>query len=176
MKQVLLVLFFTVLVVILASEAAADDACPRNYAPICGLDKSGNEKTYSNMCQLKDQHGDAIYKGTCRNTPASQASCPRNYSPVCGATASTTARFGAEERTTYSNDCERKKANARLLYSGQCKNPPANQTACPANYAPVCGQTASTNSRFGAGTNKTYSNDCQRRKANARLLYNGRCR
>ncbi|MCF6292633.1 MAG: hypothetical protein L3J04_04475 [Robiginitomaculum sp.] len=176
MIRVLLVSSFVILFAAFASKAVADDPCPQNYAPICGLDKSGNEKTYSNMCQLRDQHGDAIYKGKCRNTPTNQASCPRNYSPVCGATASTTARFGAEKRTTYSNDCERKKANARLLYNGQCRNPPANQTACPANYAPVCGQTASTNSRFGAGTNKTYSNDCQRRKANARLLYNGRCR
>ncbi|MBL4618017.1 MAG: hypothetical protein JKY46_09990 [Robiginitomaculum sp.] len=87
--------------------------CPRNYAPICGLDMSGNEKTYSNMCQLRSQNGDAIHKGTCSNSPTNQATCPRNYAPVCG-------QIG-RSRTTYSNDCQRKSANARLLYNGRCR-------------------------------------------------------
>lgn len=121
MIRILLVSLFIILFAAFAPEAVADDACPQNYNPICGLDKSGNEKTYSNMCQLRSQHGDAIFKGACKNPTATQAACPRNYKPVCGQVSSTTSRFGAGENITYSNDCERKKANARLLYNGQCR-------------------------------------------------------
>jgi len=154
-------LFFIVSVFFItafSSSAEARDPCPKIYQPVCALTTDGTTKTFGNFCEAK--HATIISQGQCPTKPKPAAACPKNYAPICGL-----SPVGNEK--TYSNMCELRNQEGDAIYKGACTTK-ATSTQCPRNFAPVCGSKARVQ--------KTYSNDCYRKKAGANFVSQGACR
>lgn len=60
------------------AEASHVDACTMEYAPVCGVNPSGEQQTYGNRCALGMNHATYIHTGECRqssDTTMPPASC-----------------------------------------------------------------------------------------------------
>lgn len=80
---------------------------------------------------------------TANPNPIEDVFCNREYAPVCGETKVVCVKAPCEPiKITYANKCELEKANARYLYSGECKEDevfvPQRECLCTMNYDPVC--------------------------------------
>ncbi|KAG4072906.1 hypothetical protein HA402_006586 [Bradysia odoriphaga] len=159
--------------------------CLANYDPVCAYDYNGNEKTYSNQCELDSYNCrypfnkcSLSYEGECHEC---QFGCPDVYDPVCSVDA------GGNEKT-FSNQCDLDNYNCRypynrktccrifrseklffflnlaltVSYAGECHN---CLTMCLAIYKPVC-------AKDSTGTEQTYSNQCELDGYNCRYPYN----
>lgn len=115
--------------------------------PVCGKDN----KDYSNVCEAKKVGVDVAYKGVCGSCVAEgkplvvgKECCP-GYK-VCPITKNTTT-------TANANICQK-----------SCGENSSENTACIADWNPVCGENG-----------KTYSNECFINKAGVKIKYKGAC-
>jgi hypothetical protein len=97
-----------------------------------------------------------------------QRFCTREYEPVC-------ARRG-HDRQSFANRCLAERAGYRIIGRGTCRGEfngggsggGHNQKFCTREYAPVCGRKR--------GSVRTFSNACEARAADYRVVSNGACR
>jgi hypothetical protein len=189
--------------------------CPDVWAPVCGCDGV----TYGNDCERQAAGAWLFYRGECTTAvcyqgdpggvcahgefcegPAGSCSsadvpgycvttpgmCPDVWAPVCGCNG-----------MTYSNDCERQRAEVWLDHRDECESPPTGCSPdgipCPAmqfcNYPEGdCGLTGTsgtctyrpevcplTYDPVCGCDNATYANDCMRAAAGVSLLHWGVC-
>lgn len=93
--------------------------------------------------------------------------CPLNFQPVCGIN-----RF-TQNRETFSNECEMRRAGYQLLHQGQCAD---GSQACTLQYEPVCAISLTQRHE------RTFSNECLLRNEQStnpfpgyRFLHVGEC-
>lgn len=97
--------------------------------------------------------------------PRPPAMCTMEYAPVCAAR--------GPNRQTFANSCRADVAGYRILHRGQCRGDSQwgggspRPVACTREYRPVCARRGSTI--------RTFSNACEARAADFRIIGNGRC-
>ena len=106
-----LVAFMLVSVAGWTSPAEAAAKCPRIFAPVCAVAKTGERQTFNNACLARVARARFLHRGEC----GVGEFCPFIFLPVCALDPVT------RQPTTYSNACLAEKANARLLYNTACK-------------------------------------------------------
>jgi Kazal-type serine protease inhibitor domain len=104
-----LALAFAALMLAPANEASAQRGCTREYRPVCGLQFSGERKTFPNACVARNARAKILHDGECGRG----AFCTFHYDPVC-------ARDPRGFRRTYGNLCMAEKDNAVVLRKGRC--------------------------------------------------------
>jgi hypothetical protein len=143
-------------------------------------------KTFANACQAKAAGAIKYTAGVCKSdsiyvdpkdtvitkdTANTGVVCPEIYAPVCGGYIGLTAN-GSYTYMTFPNECTLKAKGAIFKSVGECpKETVINTTVCPTNYAPICGLTSAN----GVNTYKTYSNECEVKKAGAVVKLVGVC-
>ncbi|KAK9696318.1 Kazal-type serine protease inhibitor domain [Popillia japonica] len=128
--------------------------CPRIHIPVCGEDSEGNQKIYSNLCELENAVCENpgirfVREGGCDADKCSKP-CPRIYAPV----------FGVDpegNQKIYGNLCEFEIAvcenpDIRFVREGE-RNVDKCSKPCLRIYYPVCGVDPE-------GNQKTYANLC----------------
>jgi hypothetical protein len=95
---------------LLATIAPIEAApCPRDYRPVCAVNKGGVRSTYSNACVARSNRAKILHGGECFGPI-----CLPMVFPVC-------AIAPNGKPTTYSNLCYAENANAVYVYPGACR-------------------------------------------------------
>ncbi|XP_044743122.1 ovoinhibitor-like [Chrysoperla carnea] len=141
--------------------------CTREYSPVCGLDNTGNSKTFSNKCTFEYEQCEnrgaewrLIAESECDNTKTTTCTdfCTMEYRPVCGMdNTGRTVTFG-NKCIFESEQCSNRGADWKLTTESACEDQQQDSieecaTFCPLIYQPVCGMD-------NTGNRKTFGNEC----------------
>lgn len=128
-------------------------ACTREYQPVCG-ERRGDRQTFPNACVARADGYRVSHAGACRGGGGSG----QNSGVIGGGGGGGSWNSRPSTRPSPST-----RPNTR-----PDRNPPSRQPqACTREYAPVC-------ARAGRDT-RTFSNACEARSANFRVIGSGRC-
>lgn len=177
--------------------------CPNENKPVCGhppMPDCGDgfdiacptvmpdPIVYKNRCELQLAGGYFIKDGNCPSGGGN--GCGDEHKPVCGHPPMPDCDGGTEfscltvmpDPIVFKNLCELEAAGGYYIQDGDC--PGHGEGACPAIYAPVCGQPPMPNcEQNDMGIScltvmpqpETYQNRCVLDGSNAEFLYDGHC-
>lgn len=135
---------------ILKKREKVQDACTREYKPVCTRTRDGVLTTFANDCLAKAAGAAILLNGRCDD----DLKCPPIELSVCARKAG--------KNSTYTNSCVAEKQGAVVLMRAQCPE------QCKPDGKPVC----AVNEK---GTRETFASGCQATLEGARVLHNGKC-
>ncbi|XP_044742657.1 agrin-like isoform X2 [Chrysoperla carnea] len=150
------------------SKAECPKVCPLLLSPVCGMDNTGNMRTFDNECEFKKEECEnrgaewkLVAKQDCRLREADDQQCPSVcpllLSPVCGMDNTGNQRTFDNECVFKKEQCENRGAEWRIIANQDCRlRSNADEQCpmmCPMILAPVCGMD-------NTGNFKTFSNEC----------------
>lgn len=178
--------------------------CTLEYAPVCAAKSTGVQcittpcptevyHTYSNQCHAGVESSKVLFTGECgvregQPVEDTAVTCTEEYAPVCGVMPSikpcTIMPCPSSYWTEFGNDCSARAVGATHIASGVCGSKEGQivvdlpDSACDANYDPVCAKSRVLDDCLGPCVTheySTFSNTCVAATSFAEIAFNEEC-